>query len=51
MAIHQPHDKFFKRAFRRKEAVADFISVHVDAEELQKLDLNTLELQKDSCML
>ncbi|MEI2607728.1 MAG: Rpn family recombination-promoting nuclease/putative transposase [Candidatus Promineifilaceae bacterium] len=46
--IQNPHDKFFKEAFARPEVVRDFLSRRLPPDVLAQVDLNTLQLQKDS---
>ncbi|MBP7998064.1 MAG: Rpn family recombination-promoting nuclease/putative transposase [Chloroflexi bacterium] len=46
--ISNPHDKFFKEMFSRPEVVRDFLNHTLPAEVRQQLNLDTLELQKDS---
>lgn len=48
MEIHQPHDKLFKVAFSHKKVAYDFISVMLDAETLEELDLDSLTLINSS---
>ena len=48
MSIHQPHDKLFKKTLGLKEVAIPFLKAHLSPEALQKLDLNSIELQKDS---
>ena len=46
--IHQPHDSLFKRAFRSKEVMADFLKSRLEQKLLNKLDLRTLQLENSS---
>ena len=46
--IINPHDKFFKEMFSRPEVVRDFLTHTLPADIRQHLNLETLELQKDS---
>ena len=46
--IHQPHDKFFKISMSEIHVARDFFAAHLPAEILQKADLTTLKLQKQS---
>ena len=46
--IHQPHDKFIKVAFKRKEVIIDFLLANLPQRILEKLDLSSLELQDSS---
>jgi hypothetical protein len=43
-----PHDGFFKRLFGNLEVAADFLRNYLPAEILSRLDLGTLELEKES---
>lgn len=43
-----PHDGFFKRLFGNLEVAADFLRNYLPAEILSRLDLETLQLEKDS---
>jgi predicted transposase/invertase (TIGR01784 family) len=46
--IRNPHDLFFREAFSRIEIAHDFIENYLPGEVVATLDLDTLELQKDS---
>ena len=46
--INNPHDKFFKEMFSRPEVVRDFLTHTLPDDIRQQLNLDTLELQKDS---
>ncbi len=46
--INTPHDAFFKRLFGDLEVAADFLRNYLPAEILSRLDLDTLELEKES---
>lgn len=46
--IHQPHDKFFRLSMSDVRVAKDFFYAHLPAELLQKVDLSTLKLQKES---
>ncbi len=46
--IHQPHDKFFKRLFSRPEVARDFIENYLPENVLRRLDLDSLQLMKDT---
>ena len=46
--IANPHDAFFRESFSRREVAADFLQNHLPPALLAQLDLNSLELDKDS---
>lgn len=46
--IQNPHDRFFRETFSRLEIARDFIQHYLPHEVVAILDLDTLELQKDS---
>ena len=46
--IGTPHDVFFRESFGRREIAQDFLRNHLPAELLQGLDLDSLEISKDS---
>ncbi len=46
--VPQPHDKFFKETFSQPKIARDFIQQYLPCEIVGVLDLNSLELQKDS---
>ncbi|MCI0395976.1 MAG: Rpn family recombination-promoting nuclease/putative transposase [Chloroflexi bacterium] len=46
--LRNPHDRFFKETFSRPEIVRDFVQNYLPAPVVEILDLDTLELQKDS---
>jgi predicted transposase/invertase (TIGR01784 family) len=46
--LRNPHDLFFRETFSRLEVARDFIAHYLPANVIAVLDLNTLELQKDS---
>src|SRR5213595_3038859 len=46
--ISNPHDKFFKDLLGQSELAADFLRNYLSPEVVNRLDLATLELQKDS---
>ncbi len=46
--ITNPHDKFFKEVFSEKKTAADFLANYLPADILQILDLETMEIRKDS---
>ncbi|MGH9832675.1 MAG: Rpn family recombination-promoting nuclease/putative transposase [Blastocatellia bacterium] len=46
--ITTPHDSFFKRLFGDPAVAADFMRCYLPAEILSRLDLDTLELEKES---
>ena len=46
--IKQPHDHFFQHSFARREVAADFLRNYLPEPVRRLLDLDTLELTKDS---
>ena len=48
MKIQNPHDKFFKETFSKIEVARDFINNYLPQSIINIVDLNTLEIQKDS---
>ena len=46
--IHQPHDKLFKKSMADLRVAKDFFEEHLPQEILQRTDLNTLVLQKET---
>jgi len=46
--IHQPHDKFFRKAMADIRVARDFFEEHLPAHILEKVDLSTLALEKDT---
>ncbi len=46
--VANPHDRFFKEVFSRKNTAVDFLANHLPSEVLQTLDLGTMEIRKDS---
>jgi len=47
-SIHQPHDKLVKRLLSNPKAAKDILSLYLPKEVLKIIDLNYLEMQKDS---
>lgn len=47
-AVNTPHDAFFKLLFGDLEVAADFLRNYLPAEVLARLDLDTLQLEKES---
>ena len=43
-----PHDKLFREVFQDKDAARDFIVNYLPAEVLSVMDMNTIEIAKDS---
>jgi predicted transposase/invertase (TIGR01784 family) len=43
-----PHDKFFKESWSRQEVARDFLSYYLPAKIVDLLDIDSLELSKDS---
>lgn len=48
MKIQNPHDKFFKETFGNIEITKDFLSNYLPKNIMKVIDVNTLEIQKDS---
>ncbi|MFB1502052.1 Rpn family recombination-promoting nuclease/putative transposase, partial [Thiocapsa sp. N5-Cardenillas] len=46
--IASPHDTFFRESFSRREIALDFLRWHLPAELLAEIDLDTLDIGKDS---
>jgi predicted transposase/invertase (TIGR01784 family) len=46
--LSNPHDRFFKELFSRKEAAQEFLRLYLPPEVAALLDPATLELTKDS---
>jgi predicted transposase/invertase (TIGR01784 family) len=46
--LSNPHDKFFKETFSRPEVIRSFLEEYLPGEVSAVLDLDSLELQKDS---
>jgi hypothetical protein len=46
--IASPHDTFFRESFSRREIATDFLRWHLPADLLAEIDLDTLEIGKDS---
>lgn len=46
--IHQPSDKFFKQSMADIRVARDFFETHLSAEILERVDLSTLQLQKNT---
>ena len=46
--LSNPHDKFFKATFSRPEIVTSFLEEYLPPAVVNALNLDTLELQKDS---
>ena len=46
--LGNPHDRFFKEIWSRKRVSRDFLRHYLPAAVVALLDLNTLELTKDS---
>ena len=46
--LSKPHDKFFKETFSQPTIVRDFVQNYLPAEIVVTLELDSLELQKDS---
>ncbi|NLZ54395.1 MAG: Rpn family recombination-promoting nuclease/putative transposase [Thermoanaerobacteraceae bacterium] len=48
MKIQNPHDKFFKETFGQVEVAKDFLSNYLPKNIIKIIDVDTLQLQKDS---
>ncbi|MES2998001.1 MAG: Rpn family recombination-promoting nuclease/putative transposase [Pseudomonadota bacterium] len=48
IAIHQPHDKFFKRNLKEKRVAIDFLKTYLDPELYKKIDIDSLQLTEKS---
>jgi predicted transposase/invertase (TIGR01784 family) len=46
--LQNPHDRFFRETFSRLEVARDFLTEYLPSEVVAVLNLDTLELQKDS---
>ncbi|MCP4682856.1 MAG: Rpn family recombination-promoting nuclease/putative transposase [Desulfobacterales bacterium] len=46
--ISSPHDRFFKETLSRQEAARDFLIHYLPEELVPLLDVDSLEIQKDS---
>jgi len=46
--IASPHDTFFRESFSRREIALDLLRWHLPAELLAEIDLDTLEISKDT---
>ncbi|MFW5724364.1 MAG: Rpn family recombination-promoting nuclease/putative transposase, partial [Halochromatium sp.] len=46
--INNPHDVYFRESFTRREIAQDFLRWHLPAELLAFVDLDSLEISKDS---
>ena len=46
--IASPHDTFFRESFSRREIATDLLRWHLPADLLAEIDLDTLEISKDS---
>lgn len=46
--LSNPHDKFFKESFSHKEVVESFIQEYLPEAIHKQVDLNSLEILKDS---
>ena len=50
-AVHKvtnPHDKFFKEVFSQKKTAVNFLAHHLPSDVLEALNLETIEIRKDS---
>ena len=48
MKVQNPHDKFFKETFSNVEVARDFMQNYLPEPILKIVDLQTLDIQKDS---
>ena len=48
MTIANPHDRFFKDVFSRRETAQDFLQHYLPPDLRDQLDLASLEISKDS---
>ena len=48
--LSNPHDKFFKESFGRKEVVMSFIREYLPEKLHSRFDFNSLEIIKDTCI-
>ena len=46
--MNNPHDKFFKKSISKKETAKGFLKHYLPNDLLAKIDLNTLQIEKDS---
>jgi predicted transposase YdaD len=46
--ISNPHDRFFKEVLSRQEVARDFLLHYVPANIVDLLDVDSLEIRKDS---
>ena len=46
--LRNPHDRFFKEVWSRKDVGQDFLRHYLPAEVVDLLDLRSLELSKES---
>jgi predicted transposase/invertase (TIGR01784 family) len=46
--IPNPHDKFFRQIWSDKENAVDFLKNYLPANLLQKINTDTLSIEKDS---
>lgn len=46
--MNNPHDKFFKKSISKKETAKGFLEHYLPHDLLAKIDLNTLQIEKDS---
>lgn len=47
-ALNPTHDKYFKRSLSDPKVAKDFLAMHLDKEVQALVDLDTIELQKES---
>ena len=48
LAIHQPHDKFFKRNLKEKRIAIDFLKSYCLPDIYKKIDIDSLQLTEKS---
>ena len=47
-SIQNPHDRLFRSAMTDKRVAKEFLETHLPSKVLKIVDLNSIELQKDS---
>ncbi len=47
-SIQQPHDKFFRNTFARKDTARSFLQIYLPDDIVQELDFSTFEISKDT---
>ena len=49
--VNNPHDKFFKQVLGDSETAGDFLRNYLPQKMLADIELESLEIQKDTCSL